>query len=199
MPRPRKDSGATPMREKIEQAFWECYTERPLEKISVKEICLAAGCNKTTFYYHFHDLREVLDAIEEQCLPIEAPDLLADLFTAQDKVAVVTRFIEQMGDRFERYCLLLGPNGDPTFANRAKETMLERWCEKTGIERASLTTEELMTFRFVVGGTSSVFADHGDGAPFDPEAFAAVILSTAVPLIAKVLQARADSLPQSQA
>lgn len=191
MSRPRKDSNATPMREKIEQAFWECFKERPLERISVKEVCLAAGCNKTTFYYHFHDLREVLDAIEEESLPREAPDLLADLLTEQDKTAVVMQFIDHMGERFERYCLLLGPNGDPSFANRARETMLDRWCEKLGIHRDSLSDEELMTFRFIVGGTSSIFADHGNGMPFNPEVFANVMLTATVPLVTKLTQARA--------
>ena len=34
----------------IMDAFWKLYRERPIEKISVKEICETAGYNRATFY-----------------------------------------------------------------------------------------------------------------------------------------------------
>lgn len=188
MPRPRKNNGVPPMKEQIERAFWDCFTQKPLEKISVKEVCQATGCNKTTFYYHFQDLREVLDSIEAKCLPLEAPDILSNLITAEDREALAERFIDAMGDRFEKYCTLLSSHGDPDFAKKAKEIMLERWCQKTGLDYERLSAEDQMAIRFAMGGSISIFADHGDGAPFDPKVFAVAILDTIIPLASRLLQ-----------
>lgn len=188
MPRPRKNNGVPPMKEQIERAFWDCFEQKPLEKISVKEVCQMAGCNKTTFYYHFQDLREVLDSIEAKCLPLEAPDILSNLITAEDREALAERFIDAMGDRFEKYCTLLSSHGDPDFAKKAKEIMLERWCQKTGLDYERLSAEDQMAIRFAMGGSISIFADHGDGAPFDPKVFAAAILDMIIPLASRLLQ-----------
>lgn len=187
MPRPRKADGVPPMKEKIEEAFWGFYEQKPLEKISVREICQAAGCNKTTFYYHFHDLREVLDTIEERCLPLEAPDIMSELLTASDKAALAAEFIDRMGERFERYCTLLSSRGDPDFAKKARTIMTQRWCEKTGVNYDSLSAEDQMAIRLAMGGSISIFADHGDGEPLDPEAFIVAALTMIMPLAEKLL------------
>ena len=35
--------------------------KKPLRKITVKDIVSACGITRNTFYYHFHDIYEVLD------------------------------------------------------------------------------------------------------------------------------------------
>lgn len=188
MPRPRKCDGVPSMKEQIEHAFWDFLTQKPFEKISVKEVCQAAGCNKTTFYYHFQDLREVLDAIEEKCLPLEAPDLLSDLITTENREAIAKRLVNTMDDRFEKYCILLSSHGDPDFAKKAKEIMLQRWCKKMQLDYEMLSAEDQTAIRFAMGGSISICADHGDGAPFEPKAYATVISTMIAPLLVKLSQ-----------
>lgn len=134
MARPKKIQGRPTVRDRIKDEFWRLYEQRPIERISVKEVCEATGCNKTTFYYHFHDLRAVLEKIEEECLPLEAPDIFSELVSADDKVGFLHDYIARIGPRFEQYCVLLSSRGDPEFAKRAKKTMTLRWCEKLGID-----------------------------------------------------------------
>ena len=43
-------------RQKLIDAFWELYTVKGIEQISVKEITDSAGCNRGTFYLHFKDV-----------------------------------------------------------------------------------------------------------------------------------------------
>lgn len=181
MARPKKEEGVPTARETIKESFWKLYRDRPFEKISVKEVCEGANINKTTFYYHFQDLRAVLDEIEEDSLPLEAPRMIAALVRPVAKEDIVSTFIGNMGERFERYCLLLSSKGDPDFAKRAKQIMTQRWCEELGIEYDKLPSDIKMAIRFLMGGTTSIFADHGDGKPFDPEVFADVIVSLMEP------------------
>ena len=183
MARPKKEEGVPTARETIKESFWRLYRDRPFEKISVKEVCEGANINKTTFYYHFQDLRVVLDEIEEDSLPLEAPQMIAALVRPVAKEDIVSTFIGNMGERFERYCLLLSSKGDPDFAKRAKQIMTQRWCEELGIEYDKLPPDIKMAIRFLMGGTTSVFADHGDGKPFDPEVFADVVISLMDPFV----------------
>lgn len=48
----------------IKTAFMELRAKKPLEKISVKELCEAAYINKSTFYSHYEDIYALSDALE---------------------------------------------------------------------------------------------------------------------------------------
>jgi len=50
----------------IREAFMELRTQKPLEKISVKELCEIAYINKSTFYSHYEDIYALSDALERE-------------------------------------------------------------------------------------------------------------------------------------
>ena len=43
-------------REFFMEAFLKALREKPLNKISVKELCQRTGYNRSTFYYYFEDV-----------------------------------------------------------------------------------------------------------------------------------------------
>lgn len=45
----------------IIHAFWDLLDERPYNKITVKDIVERCQVNRNTFYYHFHDIPELLE------------------------------------------------------------------------------------------------------------------------------------------
>lgn len=53
-------------------AFWKLYEKKSIEKISVRELCLAAGYNRTTFYAHYDNIYHLLEeAVEELFTPLK--------------------------------------------------------------------------------------------------------------------------------
>ena len=50
----------------IINAFIELRAKKPLEKITVKELCQLARINKSTFYAHYSDIYELSDVLETQ-------------------------------------------------------------------------------------------------------------------------------------
>ena len=48
----------------IRNAFIELRSGKPLEKITVKELCQLAYINKSTFYSHYEDIYALSDALE---------------------------------------------------------------------------------------------------------------------------------------
>ena len=50
----------------IIDTFWELLEEKPYSKITVKDIVNSCQINRNTFYYHFHDIPDLLEyAIKE--------------------------------------------------------------------------------------------------------------------------------------
>lgn len=45
----------------IIDAFWQLLEEKPYSKITVKDIVDRCQINRNTFYYHFHDIPELLE------------------------------------------------------------------------------------------------------------------------------------------
>ena len=58
-------------KEEFLTAFWKLYEKKDLEKISIRELCQAAGYNRTTFYAHYENIYALLEtAIGRIVLPI---------------------------------------------------------------------------------------------------------------------------------
>jgi AcrR family transcriptional regulator len=109
-------------------AFWQLYGTRRIDKITVRDITLKAGYNRSTFYEYFTDVYDVLEQIEESILPDpkelpridflggELPDDIDDLLKIDD-------FSKMFYGHSDYYTVLLGENGDPNFLLRLKNSM----------------------------------------------------------------------------
>lgn len=74
-------------------AFWKLYDAKPIEKISINQLCQGAGYNRSTFYNHFADIYDLLEqAVERLMEPVKAKVLsLKDirLFLAGDMARTI--------------------------------------------------------------------------------------------------------------
>ena len=55
-------------RQIITTAFWQLLRQKPMEKITVKEVCDLAQINRGTFYRHFRDCYDLMEQLQEQAL-----------------------------------------------------------------------------------------------------------------------------------
>ncbi|WKY44580.1 TetR/AcrR family transcriptional regulator [Eubacteriaceae bacterium ES2] len=118
---------ATTTKENIIAAFWSLYCHKRIEKITVKEICLISGYNRSTFYVYFRDVYEVLEEIE--AITVEAQDfkmiileqiVKADVQVGQALLASVLTLFEKNSKYLP---VLLGENGDPLFRKKLLEKL----------------------------------------------------------------------------
>ena len=107
---------------RLREAFWRLYVEKPLERISIKEITDAAGYNRGTFYLYYKDVHDMLAQIEDDLLGM-VEDLVRQRLIQDGKL----RLEENMGlilglaQRYaDRFSVLLGDAGDPRFRARFK-------------------------------------------------------------------------------
>ncbi|MFA6846158.1 MAG: TetR family transcriptional regulator, partial [Sphaerochaetaceae bacterium] len=52
----------------LKQSLLSLMKERPITKISVKELCEKADVNRTTFYAHYTAINELLQQIESELM-----------------------------------------------------------------------------------------------------------------------------------
>ncbi|MDO4321273.1 MAG: TetR/AcrR family transcriptional regulator C-terminal domain-containing protein [Lachnospiraceae bacterium] len=84
----------------ITDAFWQLLEEKPYNKITVKDIVDCCQVNRNTFYYHFHDIPDLLEyaikqdvniIIQNNCKPGAATDCLAQIveYTSKRQNAIL--------------------------------------------------------------------------------------------------------------
>ena len=62
----------------IVESFLKLLNQKPLDKITVKEIVDDCGINRNTFYYHFEDIRALLSFVvdaEVECVITDNTDV----------------------------------------------------------------------------------------------------------------------------
>ena len=132
----KKDSARVRMtKQLLRRAFTQLLLEKPIQNITVRELCEKAQVNRGTFYLHYKDVFDLLDQIEKE--------LLAGLETAlqkyqaaelQKKPSLVFADVFQYAkDNADMVQILLGENGDLNFVNQVKELVREK-CLKDWLE-----------------------------------------------------------------
>lgn len=62
------DLRITKTRAAIKKAFLEIREQKPLEKITIKELSTAANINKATFYLHYRDIYDLSEKLERELI-----------------------------------------------------------------------------------------------------------------------------------
>ena len=117
----------------LREAFWRLYAKHPIEKITVGEVCEAAGYNRGTFYLHFHDLYEMLRSIEDELLA-GMTECVETCMKRLEKdsgklscIAACTDVVLFYERNKDCITVLLGEGGDPAFIFRLKENLKPLW------------------------------------------------------------------------
>lgn len=136
----------------LTQAFWELYLDRPIEKITVREITERAGYNRATFYLYFRDVYDLFEQLEGEILS-QVRALVDNRLLAGDTLDFTNHmgFIVGLAQRFDGYMPRLIA-GDPSFGDRLKEIiapLLDRFI----IRDAGLSeTEQAVVREFYLSG-----------------------------------------------
>ncbi len=115
-------------RQNLLDAFWELYCAKRIEKITVREIAQKAGYNRSTFYEYFVDVYDVLEQIENSLIP-DIEELPPFGFSEE---LPIDSFIKMYSANSKYYSVLLGVNGDPSFAVKLKNSIKGKLMSQLG-------------------------------------------------------------------
>lgn len=135
-------------KEKLINAFWALYEQKPYEQITVREISELAGYNRSTFYTYFKDVYDVLEQTEDEIYWLLEEEFDRSLHIhSREQVAESVRFIgEFLKKNHKRLILLLGENGDVKFTHR----IMQRMREQMRLHLREVTNRDDAAFEYMV-------------------------------------------------
>ena len=144
----------------LREAFWRLYAMRPIEKITVGQVCELAGYNRGTFYLHYHDLYEMLELMEsalQQGMTDCVEECMKRLKRDSGKLSCIAacKDVVMYYERNKAYIsVLLGQDGDPAFVHRLKDNLKPLWREYVIGPNAARSESEIdLLLEYTLSGT----------------------------------------------
>lgn len=105
----------------IRRAFTDLLSHKPIQSISIKELCEKAGIHRGTFYAHYTDIYDLLHSIEEEMLE-DFDRVLQPMLSAKEgrlhPVEISAEIFQCLKDNSDLCTVTLGDYGDKNFALR---------------------------------------------------------------------------------
>lgn len=95
--------------------------EKPLNRITVKEVTEIADVNRATFYRHFKDIYDMFHRIEDELLADFKKNVTVQpLRNYEDLLAFYTKIFDFVAENSDLGQLLCGPNSDQSLLEKFK-------------------------------------------------------------------------------
>ena len=73
MGRPRKDTTTQEIRERLIEVMSNRLIHEPIDAVTVSSLIEEAGCNRSTFYYHFANVTQLSEVALDAAVPVDIP------------------------------------------------------------------------------------------------------------------------------
>lgn len=140
----------------IQKTFLELLVEKPINKITVKEICELAEINRGTFYKHYQDVYDLMDQLENEALH-RFEELLSSIQVNGNYPILVT-MLTSLADYREFLAPLTANSQNSNFTKRLTEC-----CNQYAFSQMSPSQIDLLTtsnkqyiYSYLAGGTSCI-------------------------------------------
>ena len=126
---PGKDHRTRVTKMLIRRAFTDLLRVKPVQSISIKELCEKAGVNRGTFYTHYRDTADLLGQLEDTFL--ERLQGINVVVKRQDWEGATYAYLEEVLalclDNADIYRALVRNNGDMDFQKRFVSTLRNQY------------------------------------------------------------------------
>lgn len=131
MKEPSTDHRTRITRMLIRRAFLDLLAQKPIQSITVKELCAAAGIHRGTFYAHYSDVYALLTQIEDdmmQSMTVLLEPIYTRVSSENSLVEVCTGIFQYLKENADFCTVILGEYSDKRFLDKllrlGKETCL---------------------------------------------------------------------------
>lgn len=125
----------------LRDSFIKLLTDKPISKISIKEICELADINRSTFYSHYKDQYDLLFQIEQEVIE-EINNYLKNYYfndSKNESLYLLRSIFEYIKDNSELCRILLSDNGNTNFQkeimNIVQQQCLASWASSKSVKK----------------------------------------------------------------
>ena len=135
----------------IRDAFLKLLNDKPIQKITVKELCLEAGINRATFYSHYKNPAALLESIED--------DLLAEILKSAHGKDRIDNLFPIIMKHIDICRILFSEHGNSFFLLRMIEKSKTQSIQELQADYPYLSQTQLEYFyEFMAAGTVAVIS-----------------------------------------
>jgi len=152
MKEPKQNRKTRYTRMVLQESLLELMVQKPISKITIKELCEKADVNRTTFYAHYQDQYDLLRNIENDTLAWaeERIDTLISKTEKRETIQVLEGILHYFAQNSKYIQVLMSEQGDIDFQKKLL-MLIYRKCDITPAEGNSDLRE--LSFVFVVNGS----------------------------------------------
>lgn len=117
-------------RKMLQDALVELTVEKGLTNITVRDLTERAMVNRSTFYRHYLDKRDLVSQFTQAVndLTFDEDDIVADKVGHKDeRPSGLFRLLQHIEAYADFYRVMLGPNGDPGFIEDLRQNAEDRF------------------------------------------------------------------------
>ena len=141
----------------LNESFLKFLAEKPLPRITIKEICDDADVNRSTYYAHFTDPYDQLKKLEADIMvdmTIYVDSIVTDgLRDDHEQRQVIKGILEYIQSKKYTFQVLLGNSGDANFEKNILTFFGERIFHKEHLNNISVVKK---AYQYIYASTGSV-------------------------------------------
>lgn len=142
----------------IKNSFIKLLEQKPLNKVTVKEICELSEINRATFYKYYCDAYDLLEKLEAEFLNELQNNVHESAQKGfRDTFALIMVSIKADG---KLYQTLFSENGDPHFPSRILDSCYKQYILSNDDEKLSKLSlnEQTWLYYFIAHGCSGILS-----------------------------------------
>ena len=153
----RDDRKTRYTRNVLKDSLIELMKQKPISKITIKEICETADINRTTFYAHFADQYDLLHDIENETLSY-AKEKLKSILESDKSGAkkIIESIFEYFAENSNHIQILMSEQGDIDFQKKLFELIYEYCIELSADSKFADMVKDEYYFVFAVSGSVGI-------------------------------------------
>lgn len=164
----------------IRKAFTDQLRQKPIQSITVKALCDAAGINRGTFYAHYNDIYDLLEQVEAemmQDLETAFKPLLETETADLTQLRITAEIFRCLRNNADICTVTLGPYGDKSFAQRLIQIGREKCMETYTRYFPDATPKQIeLYYTFMSAGSIGLLEDWlADGMTMSAEEMAETV------------------------
>ena len=140
-------------KKRLRESLMKLVLRKQLGSITVKELTSDADVNRSTFYFHYQDVKALVKEMEDSFFEDFATTLSAIDQKSHDSITILVKCLENHMDLCK---IVLGENGDMEFLEQMK-VIIENKCSRIWKEAVpEMSDEDLKLLdSFLIGGAVS--------------------------------------------
>lgn len=137
-------------KEKLKKTIVSLLKVKPVDEITISEICSAAGINRNTFYSHYSDVKSLLEEVKAQYLEVFLSDISSNSKYNENFQKFITSILENMRNNIEISKLLFDDQGGEVFLKTVIRFAVPDDLMSLNFESSNISSEDI--YQFMIGG-----------------------------------------------